>query len=157
VSATTLEPPPASVSVDNVSSSTLVPVDDAWTRWVAAAAVERDQVEVAVRVVDDAESQELNRTYRGFDKSTNVLSFEADLPPEVGLPLLGDLVICAPVVEREADEQDKSVESHYAHMAVHGTLHLLGYDHEDDTSATIMEDLERKVMASLGYPDPYAR
>ena len=84
------------------------------------------------------------------------MSFQADLPPEVELPLLGDLVICAPVVEREACEQDKSVEAHYAHMAVHGTLHLLGYDHEDDPSATLMEDLERKVMAGLGFPDPYA-
>ena len=123
---------------------------------MAAAASGCDEVEVAIRVVDDCESQELNRTYRGFDKPTNVLSFQADLPPEVELPLLGDLVICAPVVEREAYEQEKTVEAHYAHMAVHGTLHLLGYDHEDDPSATLMEDLERKVMAGLGFPDPYA-
>ena len=156
MSATSLEPPPASISVDNVSSSSLVPVEEAWRRWVAAAASECGEVEVAIRVVDDCESQELNRTYRGFDKPTNVLSFQADLPPEVELPLLGDLVICAPVVEREAYEQEKTVEAHYAHMAVHGTLHLLGYDHEDDPSATLMEDLERRVMAGLGFPDPYA-
>ena len=123
---------------------------------MAAATRGCDEVEVAIRVVDDCESQELNRTYRGFDKPTNVLSFRADLPSEVELPLLGDLVICAPVVEREAYEQEKTVEAHYAHMAVHGTLHLLGYDHEDDPSATLMEDLERKVMAGLGFPDPYA-
>ena len=103
-----------------------------------------------------SEGRALNRHYRGKDYATNVLSFPADLPAGVKMPLLGDLVICAPVVVREAREQRKSPQAHYAHLTVHGVLHLLGWDHDDDKEAEAMEQLEREILAGLGLPDPYA-
>lgn len=138
-----------------------VPAAPSFRRWVAAALSGRiRQADLAIRIVDAAEGQALNRHYRGKDYPTNVLSFPADLPeglPEgVRLPLLGDLVICAPVVAREAAEQGKPVAAHYAHLTVHGALHLLGWDHEDDKEAEAMEQLEREILAGLGLPDPYA-
>ena len=102
--------------------------------------------ELTIRVVDEAESQELNGTYRGKEKPTNVLSFPFEAPEHVELSLLGDLVICAPVVEREASEQKKSLEAHWAHMVVHGVLHLQGYDHVNDTDAEVMEGLEIAIL-----------
>ncbi|MGQ8773148.1 rRNA maturation RNase YbeY [Serratia sp. NA_112.1] len=111
--------------------------------------------EVTIRLVDEAESNELNLTYRGMDKPTNVLSFPFEAPPGIELPLLGDLIICRQVVEREAVEQDKVLEAHWAHMVVHGSLHLLGYDHIEDDEAEEMESLETEIMHGLGYPDPY--
>ena len=99
--------------------------------------------------------QALNRDYRGKDCPTNVLSFPMELPEEFNMPMLGDLVICAPVVAREAEEQGKSPESHWAHMVVHGVLHLQGYDHQNSAEAEEMESLERRILAGLGYPDPY--
>lgn len=126
-------------------------------RWVAAAlAGHRKAVELSVRFVDSVEGRALNRQYRGKDYATNVLSFPAELPPGVKLPLLGDLVICAPVVALEAIGQDKPLPHHYAHLVVHGCLHLLGLDHENDADAELMEARERRVLASLGIPDPYA-
>ncbi|MGY4024670.1 rRNA maturation RNase YbeY [Aeromonas rivuli] len=113
------------------------------------------EAEVTVRIVDEAESQQLNHTYRGMEKPTNVLSFPFEAPPGMELPLLGDLVICRQVVEREAAEQGKTLEAHWAHMVVHGSLHLLGYDHIEDEEAEEMEGLERDIMAELGFPDPY--
>ncbi|SMB88404.1 probable rRNA maturation factor [Pasteurella testudinis DSM 23072] len=114
-----------------------------------------DDVEMTVRIVDEAESQALNRTYRGKDYPTNVLSFPFESPAEVELPLLGDLVICRQVVEREAAEQQKPLAAHWAHMVVHGSLHLLGYDHIEDGEAEEMEALETDIMQSLGFADPY--
>jgi len=105
--------------------------------------------------VDAAESQALNRRFRGKDRPTNVLSFPADLPPELELPLLGDLVVCREVVEAEAAEQGKPAEAHWAHMVVHGTLHLLGYDHETAEGAEAMEALEAEILSEFGWPDPY--
>ncbi len=110
--------------------------------------------ELCLRVVDDEESQTLNASYRGIDKPTNVLSFPAD----VDLPdanVLGDVVICAPIVEFEAAEQNKNVADHYAHMVVHGILHLMGYDHESDGEAERMEQLEVTILGELGIADPY--
>lgn len=125
-------------------------------RWVTAALQARgDAVEVVIRVVDEAEGRTLNQVWRGHDKATNVLSFPADLPAELDVPLLGDIVLCAPVVAREAQEQHKELLDHYAHLTVHGVLHLLGLDHEDDEQAMVMETLEREVLASLGIDDPY--
>jgi probable rRNA maturation factor len=98
---------------------------------------------------------QLNQHYRGKPGPTNVLSFPADLPESLQLPLLGDIVICAPVVAREAVEQGKPAAAHWAHMAVHGALHLLGYDHICETEATEMEDLETAILATLGFPCPY--
>ncbi|MGR1184690.1 rRNA maturation RNase YbeY [Aeromonas veronii] len=113
------------------------------------------EAEVTVRIVDEAESNELNLTYRGKDKPTNVLSFPFEAPPGLELPLLGDLVICRQVVEREAEEQGKPLMAHWAHMVVHGSLHLLGYDHIEDEEAEEMEALERDIMQELGFADPY--
>lgn len=114
-----------------------------------------DEVEMTVRIVDEAESHHLNLTYRGKDKPTNVLSFPFECPDEVELGLLGDLVICRQVVEQEAQEQGKPLMAHWAHMVVHGSLHLLGYDHMNDEDAEEMESLESEIMQSLGFEDPY--
>lgn len=112
--------------------------------------------EITIRIVDTDESRNLNHTYRGKDKPTNVLSFPFDGPEDVPLALLGDLVICAPVVAQESQEQNKPLQAHWAHMVVHGTLHLLGFDHIDDDEAAQMEALEVQILARLGYADPYA-
>ncbi|MGO1003431.1 rRNA maturation RNase YbeY [Lysobacter sp. Hz 25] len=137
-----------------------LPAANSFRKWVAAALEGRiREADLAIRVVDNKEGRSLNRHYRGRDYATNVLSFPADMPeglPEgVRLPLLGDLVICAPVVAREAREQKKALNDHYAHLTVHGTLHLLGWDHEDEREAECMEQLEREILASLGIADPY--
>lgn len=136
-----------------------IPAPASFRRWVAAAllgARRRKPAEVAIRVVDAAEGRALNRQYRGKDYATNVLSFPAELPPGVKLPLIGDLAICCPVVSREAAEQGKRPNDHWAHLTVHGTLHLLGYDHIEEAQATAMEALETRILAGLGIADPYA-
>jgi probable rRNA maturation factor len=122
----------------------------------AALAGRREDGELSVRLVDADEGRALNRDYRDKDYATNVLSFAAELPPGVPLPILGDLVLCAPVIAREAEEQGKPLKHHYAHMLVHGVLHLLGHDHMDEAEAEAMEAIEREVLAGLGIPDPYA-
>lgn len=134
-----------------------VPAETAFERWVGAALHGRKtEAEVTVRIVGADEGRTLNRRYRGRDYPTNVLSFPADLPPELELPLLGDLVLCAPVVETEAREQRKALDAHWAHLTVHGVLHLLGFDHEDSEEADEMERLETKILRELDFPDPYA-
>ncbi|MGQ0501912.1 MAG: rRNA maturation RNase YbeY [Panacagrimonas sp.] len=110
--------------------------------------------DLTIRIVDEAEMQALNQRYRGKDKSTNVLSFGYD-GEGLDIPILGDVVICASVVEREATEQGKSLRGHWAHMIVHGCLHLLGYDHENDRDADRMESREKEMLADLGFADPY--
>lgn len=111
--------------------------------------------ELTIRVVSLNESQELNATYRGKDKPTNVLSFPFEQPPGLNLPILGDLAICHDVVVQEAQQQHKSIEAHWSHMLVHGTLHLLGYDHINDEEAEHMESLEVEILNNLGVDDPY--
>jgi probable rRNA maturation factor len=145
------------IDIDNNSQSTLLPKDIQIEQWISAALHQQtlEAAEVSVYIVDEEESQELNTQYRGKEKPTNVLSFPADIPAEVGIPLLGDLVICAPVVEREAAEQGKTLDAHWAHMLVHGTLHLLGFDHIEDTDADAMEALETAIIVSLNFPAPY--
>lgn len=131
-----------------------MPSPDAIRAWVDAALDGHEQpLELSLRVVDEQEMRELNLRYRQQDKSTNVLSFPCSV---ANVPaLLGDLVICRPVVEREAAEQGKSIEAHFAHMVVHGVLHLLGCDHQNDAEAAQMEASERKLLAGLGFDDPY--
>lgn len=139
--------------------SAYLPTDDELQHWATAALQERTEFtepELTIRLVHNDESQELNRDYRGKDKPTNVLSFPFDAPPEVPIELLGDLIICAPVVQAEASEQGKTPQAHWAHMVVHGCLHLLGYDHIKDDEAETMENLERQIMAALGFSDPYS-
>lgn len=124
--------------------------------WVKTALRDSmDQAELTIRIVDVAESQLLNSTYRGKDKPTNVLSFPFEAPPGIELPLLGDLVVCAAVVKQEAIDQNKPLNAHWAHMVVHGCLHLLGYDHIEDIEAEEMESLETQLIESLGYNNPY--
>lgn len=147
-----------SLSLDLQVASTLagLPTETDIARWAKAALKQRQaDSELSVRIVDNDESQTLNSQYRGKDKPTNVLSFPADLPDEVDIPLLGDLVICAPVVAQEAIDQDKTLEAHWAHMVVHGTLHLLGYDHIEDIDAEEMESLETDILTAMNYPPPY--
>jgi probable rRNA maturation factor len=137
-----------------------VPSAASFRKWVAAALENRiREADMSIRIVGEDEGRALNRHYRGKDYPTNVLSFPAELPeglPEgVHLPLLGDLVICAPVVAREAAAQGKAVSDHYAHLTVHGVLHLLGWDHEDPADAEAMEALERDILAAMGVADPY--
>lgn len=151
----------AQVDVQLASDHESVPTVDEITTWVnraieaASHAVGR---EVSVRVVDATEMQQLNSEYRDQDKPTNVLSFPAGdldgLPEEAESPL-GDIVVCATVVADEAQQQGKTVADHWAHMIVHGTLHLLGFDHENDSDAAEMEDLEIRIMTNHGLADPY--
>ncbi|RNF52013.1 rRNA maturation RNase YbeY [Marinomonas hwangdonensis] len=124
--------------------------------WVEKALSDCDEeFEVTIRIVDEEESHALNHEYRGKDKPTNVLSFPFEAPPGLELPLLGDLVICAQIVAKEAEEQEKPLFHHWAHMTIHGILHLRGYDHINDDEADEMESLETSLLASMSIPDPY--
>ena len=146
------------VSVSYGLPRTGLPSAASFKRWAAAACDGRiRKADLAIRVVDSKEGLALNRHYRGKDCATNVLSFPAELPAGVDLPmpLLGDLVICAPVVVKEAKEQGKELNAHFAHLTIHGVLHLLGMDHVDEREAVAMEQLEREILAGLGYDNPY--
>ena len=123
--------------------------------WVDLALRDDAPAQVSIRIVNEDESQSLNKTYRGKDKPTNVLSFPMDVPEQLNIPMLGDLVICAPVVEREARQQHKSSTEHWAHMVIHGMLHLQGYDHVSEEQATEMESLEINLLQQLGFANPY--
>lgn len=147
--------PQLDVDIQRASDAPDLPDDESLIRWAELALADKLGHELTIRLVDETESQELNATYRGKDYPTNVLSFPSDLPPELNIPLLGDLVICAPVVAREAAEQGKPLAGHWAHMVIHGCLHLIGYDHIDDDEAEQMEALERRLLAELGIADPY--
>jgi len=140
-----------------------LPDEEHLHRWIVSAlqgadANDAGDFEVSVRVVNEDESRDLNSRYRQQDKATNVLSFQYDgldgLPEEAIRPL-GDLVICAPVVAREASQQNKAILDHWAHMVIHGTLHLLGYDHDDDAQAATMETLETNILREFGIENPY--
>jgi len=148
---------PARIHVDRPGAARGLPAVRSIRAWVRAALATRgeERGEIAVRIVGEAEMRALNARYRHKDYATNVLAFAAELPPGVDLPLLGDIVVCAPVVEREAREQHKRPRAHWAHLLVHGTLHLLGHDHERPRAAAAMEALEKRVLAALGFPDPY--
>jgi probable rRNA maturation factor len=150
------------VAVSYATPRAGLPAAVSFRKWVAAALAGRiREADLAIRIVGSKEGRALNRHYRGKDYATNVLSFPADiadgvkLPKGVVMPLLGDLVLCAPVVAREAKEQKKPLAAHYAHLTVHGALHLLGWDHQDPREAECMEQLEREILAGLGIDDPY--
>ncbi|ELI1837778.1 rRNA maturation RNase YbeY [Vibrio fluvialis] len=139
-----------------VDSDDGLPTFEQFSIWLqAAVAPFQPQAEVTIRIVDEPESHQLNLEYRGKDKPTNVLSFPFEAPPGMELDLLGDLIICRQVVEQEAVEQNKPLLAHWAHMVVHGSLHLLGYDHIEDDEAEEMESLETEIMQNMGFEDPY--
>lgn len=147
------------LDIQNPESYAAIPAEADLLRWAQAAWQGEGEAGVVVRIVAEAESQQLNRAYRDKDYPTNVLSFPFDPPPipldEEETDYLGDLVICQPVMEREAREQAKTVEQHWAHLLIHGLLHLQGYDHITDAEAGEMEALETAILAKLGFPDPY--
>jgi probable rRNA maturation factor len=143
------------VDVQRASESDLIPVDACLQNWAQRALCEFDEACLTIRVVDEEESADLNRRFRSREGATNVLSFRADVPPEVGSPLLGDVVICAPVVAAEAVNQEKDLQAHWAHMVIHGALHLIGFDHQSEADALVMESREIELLAGLGFPDPY--
>ena len=153
------------VEIVNASSDTQLPASTDFRHWTetALAAMQSneetlaDGTELSIRVVDEAESAQLNETYRHKQGPTNVLSFPFEGIQGTGINLLGDLAICAPLVRKEAGEQNKPAQAHWAHLTVHGILHLKGYDHEEPAAAGKMEALEVRIMESLGFANPYQR
>ncbi len=141
--------PKLHASIQFASEEQHLPTPSQFRKWAKAAL--RVDTEVTIRIVDEAEGRELNRTYRGKDYATNVLTFPLTEEPY----LMGDIIICAPVVAKEAKEQHKDLLAHYAHLTVHGILHLHGYDHETDAQAELMEGLETAIVTKLGYASPY--
>jgi probable rRNA maturation factor len=132
-----------------------LPTVEQLASWATAAGGNLGNAEVVLRIVGEGEGADLNQKYRFKRGPTNVLSFPFETPPQVRRRSLGDVVLCAPVIAREAREQQKPGLAHWAHMVVHGMLHLQGYDHESDAQAQAMEALETQIMKTLGYPDPY--
>ena len=145
------------LDIQSASSSEDAPDEESIKRWVSAVIGSKEgDTELSVRIVDEPEGKKLNETYRGATGPTNVLSFPFDEKTPEPLPLIGDIVVCAPVVAREAQQQNKDLTAHWAHMIIHGVLHLLGYDHQNDSEAAIMETLETEIMQKLGFAPPYA-
>lgn len=146
--------------IQNQQDEFQIPTNENLQDWAAAALVVDGAVQVTLRIVDIKESQGLNKEYRGKDKSTNVLSFPMEMPADFAdileINILGDLVVCAEVVDNEYKEQNKTLDSHWAHMLIHGMLHLQGYDHLNDTEADEMEQLEIEILTRLGFDNPYS-
>lgn len=144
------------IVLQNKSRSKTIPSRNAFQRWINSALAQfKMDSEITIRIVDTAESAKLNKTYRNKTGATNILSFPFEAPPDIQLPILGDLVICAPLISKEAKEQNKPLLAHWAHITIHGALHLLGYDHIKNKDAKIMESLEIKLLKQLGYKNPY--
>jgi probable rRNA maturation factor len=148
------------LEVQRSSASDSIPDNQQFQLWVEAAlAGKPEKSALAIRVVDEQEARRFNQEYRNKDYATNVLSFPLELPKglpeEIRQAQLGDLLICAPVVAREAKQQCRSEVDHWAHLTIHGVLHLLGYDHEQQAEAVLMETLETEILASLGISEPY--
>lgn len=141
--------PNLNLSIQFASEKADLPSRSQLRKWVKATL--RVDTEVTIRIVDQEEGRELNKTYRGKDYATNVLTFPLTEEPH----LMGDIIICASVVIKEAKEQNKPIEAHFAHLTVHGTLHLHGYDHLNDEQAGLMESIEVTTLQQLGYPNPY--
>ncbi|MDF2179362.1 rRNA maturation RNase YbeY [Aliiglaciecola sp. CAU 1673] len=148
----------ATLDLQLASDAPDLPAESDIQQWVDATLHSQGLTsgELTVRIVDEEEGRELNHEYRAKDYATNVLSFPFEAPPGIEIDLLGDLVICAPVVAREASEQNKPLKHHWAHLCVHGTLHLLGFDHIEDAEAEEMEGIEIAILGQLGIDDPYA-
>ena len=147
----------AAVEVQRACAAPGVPPPAKLVEWAEAALDGRgDGAHMTVRVVDETEGAALNARYRGRTGATNVLAFGFDAPEVPFVRILGDIVVCAPVAAREAREHSKRLDAHWAHLVVHGTLHLLGYGHDEPGDAAEMETLEREILDRLGYPDPYA-
>jgi probable rRNA maturation factor len=146
------------VAVQYASRTAALPERRAIETWVRAALGRgHPPASVCVRVVDEAEGRAMNKRYRRRDRATNVLSFPAEPLPFLAAPPLGDIVLCAPVIAREAAAQDKALDAHWAHLIVHGVLHLKGFAHDDERQAGRMERREASILGALGYPDPYLR
>ncbi len=150
------------INID-VENTAFTPTQDQVELWISKAlfaGLPEDSpylqhAELSITLLTAEAMAQLNKDYRNKDKTTNVLSFPTDFPEELAVPLLGDIIICPSVLENEAQEQNKTLESHWAHLCIHGCLHLLGFDHTNDKEAEIMESLETKIMLSLNYPAPY--
>lgn len=156
--------PTVHLDIQNACQASGIPDTSEFIEWVSRALAHRKiqthrACELTLRIVDTEEITQLNRNYRGKDGATNVLSFPFEYPPGIpddpGQQILGDILICAPIMQEESLEQNKSIKAHWAHLIIHGTLHLLGYDHVDDTEAQQMEQLETQLLADLKFPDPY--
>jgi probable rRNA maturation factor len=144
------------IDIQRIFDSPNQPTDTQLELWVnTVLAKAEEELELTIRIVDETESAQLNETYRHKNGATNILSFPFEVPDGIELNLLGDLVICAPVLEREAAEQNKPLYNHWAHIVIHGTLHLLGYDHIDDADAEEMENTEIAFLQTLSIPNPY--
>ncbi|WP_334107750.1 rRNA maturation RNase YbeY [Methylobacillus sp.] len=141
--------PRLDMAVQYATESEDLPSEKQFRKW--ARATLRVDTEATLRIVDEEEGRMLNRDYRGKDYATNVLTFPLTEEPW----LIGDIILCAPVVEKEAREQGISLEAHYAHLTIHGILHMHGYDHEEEAQAELMESIESATMTQLGYSDPY--
>lgn len=138
------------------TSATDLPSQEQVQQWLNHVLPQfQPESEITIRIVDVEESQSLNHEYRGKNKPTNVLSFPFEAPAHIELPLLGDLIICAQVVQQEAQEQNKTAQAHWCHMILHGSLHLLGYDHIEESEAEEMEQLEIDLLKELGFNNPY--
>lgn len=142
------------IAVDNPT----VPAESTFLHWLGGISkhIPLAAGNLTLRVVSSTESRRLNKQFRDQDKPTNVLSFPSELPADIEPDYLGDIIICAAIVEHEAGDQNKALDAHWAHMLVHGILHLKGYDHVQETAAQEMESLEIKILRQLGYPNPYA-
>ena len=148
------------LEIQRATTSDNTPGDEQFRRWINAVPTTGEQTfQLTIRIVDEPEARQFNREYRGRDYATNVLSFPAELPEgipeEVRQSQLGDILICAQVVENEALERQRPEKDHWAHLTIHGILHLLGYDHEESANATVMESLETEILGNLGISDPY--
>lgn len=146
------------IEVQNIINDPKVPKQPSIQKWVDTVLQGRiDNAELCIRIVSKEESAFLNEKYRQKNQPTNVLAFPVELPEGITLPqkILGDIVICAEIVNEEAEQQNKNLEAHWAHMIIHGLLHLLGYDHIENSDADIMENIEVEMLQTLGYPNPY--
>lgn len=134
-----------------------LPHPSQFREWISESLTDQveEDVDLTIRIVDEEEMKDLNHQYRNKNKVTNVLSFPGELKADIGYYNLGDVIICAPVIEQEAKKQNKELLAHWAHIVVHGALHLVGYDHKDNKEAKVMEDLETKILLKLGFPPPY--